>query len=274
LIFLKLLHNKPIIAPLLLRSKLEISLLIFGQWLLLKASSLVALLGLNYTGIGIVLATNKLVASEFRVGPAGSGELVMAIPVLGKVMQESTMRHNHDVHLVKSTLLGQVPEVDAGVPRTALYGFGGSGPFSALAVPSGYYQTQIGLTLKLLLQLFRITARVTGQFTCLLDFWKGNDFQSALGLAGESKEAGVEGTAERRSNEVRDGGVVWECGLEIGTLLLAKRGKIWVVDSMVGGAEVMVTLGMADAVDYDFRHCQNRVSIPSTAEEKNVEMGR
>ena len=48
--------------------------------------------------------------------------------------------------------------------------------------------------------------------------------------------------------------VIWEgCG-KLGTLLLAEGSEVWIADRVAGLVEVVVALGVADAVDCCFAH--------------------
>jgi hypothetical protein len=44
-------------------------------------------------------------------------------------------------------------------------------------------------------------------------------------------------------------GLEGECFGEVGALLLAERGEVWVGQGVVGGAEVVEALGVTDEVD-------------------------
>ena len=62
-------------------------------------------------------------------------------------------------------------------------------------------------------------------------------------------EGGVEGTADGRSDEEVNVGMVGEKLGEEAALAFTKRGQGWVRHVVVCGAEVVVALGVADEVD-------------------------
>ncbi len=104
-------------------------------------------------------------------------------------------------------------------------------------------------------------------------FRQGDDAQAALDFLVEGEEGGVDGAAERGGHEEIDGGVVRECGGELGALVAAQGGEVWVVHDVIFWGEVVVALicllaalakgrrgcgnlylRMADDVD-DWSHC-------------------
>jgi len=87
-----------------------------------------------------------------------------------------------------------------------------------------------------------------------LKFWQCCNLQSGFDLGGEGKETGVECTAKGRGDEMCDPGVVGEILGEGRALLLPERREVGVVQGVVCFIEVVVALGVADAVDCCFSH--------------------
>ena len=65
----------------------------------------------------------------------------------------------------------------------------------------------------------------------------------------EGEQSCVEGAAKGGGNKEGDGGVVGEGAGDAVTLLFAIRGQVWVADDVVGDAEVVIALGMAEEME-------------------------
>lgn len=141
-----------------------------------------------------------------------------------------------------------------GLPRPRLHRAGIRGePPPPLLIPPGADQRPIHrAAVKLPLQLGQLTPRITRQIAGLLQVGQGDDGGSRLAVEerGEAEQGRPQGPFYGRGDDEVDlrvgGGEVAGQGA---ALVFAERGQEGVVQGVVGEAEVVVALGVADAVD-------------------------
>ena len=117
------------------------------------------------------------------------------------------MSDNYDMHLLVSRLRRfhrELTQEDPCVPSARLNGRRRRRPAAFLIIPSLRQQSQINFTSELLRKLRRLAADIAGVIRYLLQFWQGRDDEPALDFGGEGEDAGVEGAAEGRCDEVGD----------------------------------------------------------------------
>ena len=188
----------------------------------------------------VLLETEALALESSRLAHAGQTIRTH----LGQKVQKSSMRHNCDV------LLFSRPQPHPRLPRPLLNRLARSCPLPCLAIPPLRHEIQIHrLVRELVTQDSDIAAAIAGQVACLLYLWQRDDFHAFGYLHREGVDGGVEGTADGRSNEEVDVGVVREKLGEVATLVFTKQGQGWVGHVVVCSAEVVVALGVADEVD-------------------------
>lgn len=117
----------------------------------------------------------------------------------------------------------------------------------SLVRPVGVQTPDLSVAPELLGQLGRFGARVTGRGRDLLKDVQGKDRVQVV-LA-EGFDAGMESPAKGGGNEPRHLVMVDEGLADAGTLLLAQRSEIRVMDGLILDGEVVVALCMADEMD-------------------------
>ena len=198
-----------IIFPGLLRCFSELHAFCLRQWFLCTSSQVSGFLSLGNTGI-IAAFISKYIRPAFHIGPTSTcqadqscaklrtllpthtHDFIIICPVLGQIMEQTTMSHNDDLFLRSS--FQPLPRL----PCSFLQRIGDRCPSARLTVPTFRHPAQVyRFIFHLVLQHSDIGAGVTRNISGLLDLGKCNHGHASFYLWFETEKGGVNGTAER-----------------------------------------------------------------------------
>lgn len=170
-----------------------------------------------------------------------------ALPVVGQEMQESPVRnHSHVTICALGNLLQRPPRFLC--PRRQRLQRGFEDAAFPLVCPIVSHAAGVDLVAKLGSELVLAGARVAWGTRYLLQGVEQDDGVQGLGPA-KGQVAGVDCSSKRRGDELGESGVARERGAEVGALLLAEGGQIWIPDRLVFDRNIVKALGVADEVD-------------------------
>lgn len=171
-----------------------------------------------------------------------------SMPVLGQKVQKSTVGNHSNVRIVSQTSRN-LPQRQPGISRSRRQLIQRRLKVAPLAleIPALADPAHVDFLAKLGGQLLLWRPRVGGRIGALLQRVQGDHGQQLLSAKGV--DAGVQRAAHARGDEALELGVVRELGAQVGALLDAEGGEVWVGELFVFFGEVVVALGVADEVD-------------------------
>ena len=195
-------------------------------------------------------------SANFRLA-TGMSELTIVrltiLPVLGEIMQKSTMSHNDDLRILLPSLL-QLEDFISNVPPCFSCPLSqrvrGRCPFFVrlLNIPALFHQSQVNwnmLLLHLLAKFINITACITGKIGSFLYFGQSENIRLTVTVGqGGSKadEGGIYGASKGGRYHEADLVVVWESVAQSDALLLTKKRQQRIEHSVIVRGEVVVAL--------------------------------
>lgn len=174
-----------------------------------------------------------------------------SLKLLGQEVQKRTMRNNNDMVILPTTarnLANRPPRLPRPGHNLVLGGLKGT-VGAKLVVPALPHARQVRLGAKLGRRLLLGRARVRRHVRELLQGVERGDGVGRAGPVTKRLDAGVQGAAHGRGDEVRDAVVVGEGGTQVGALLVAEGRQVRVWEALVFEAEVVIALRVADEVD-------------------------